>query len=353
MSRQSKVALAGVFGALIGLAALAVAVWILGRSGGNDGSTGAETDIPAIDTGSTDVTPTEPPPEERTQTIEVGGFPNAVAVGEKGVWVVRDGRRLLRLNPADGSIVGRVGAGDELGSERACGVAVGGGAVWVVTVSGQVARINPETNRVSRLIPVEDAACVAAGARGIWVTSPNLAVVTRIDPATNEIVTEIPVDGFPEGVTTGFGSVWVANSGPPDGVNGTVSRINPQTNAVAVTIDLSNGPQFLATGAGSIWASANDGTVVRIDPKENAPVGRPIPIADGGRTNVTVGGGSVWATVIDADLGSGSVSEIDPETGAVVEPPIPVGEGPLGLAFGVKKLWVTNYQDGSVSAYSP
>ncbi len=353
MSRQSKVALAGVFGALIGLAALAVAVWILQRSdGGTDSGASPSTDT-IVDTGTNELTPTVPPPEKRTQTIEVGGFPNAVAVGEKGVWVVRDGRRLLRLNPADGSIVGRIGAGDELGSERACGVAVGGGAVWVVTVSGQLARINPDTNRLTRLIPVEGAACVAAGARGIWVTSPNRAVVTRIDPATNEIVTEIAVDGFPEGITTGFGSVWVANSGPPDGVNGTVSRINPQTNEVAVTIDLSNGPQFLASGAGSIWASANDGTIVRIAPKENAPSGDPIRIADAGRTNVTVGGGSVWATVIDAGQGPGSVIVINPETNEVVEPSVPVGEGPLSLAFGSKKLWVTNYQDGSVSAYSP
>jgi len=351
VSRQSKVALAGVLGALVGLAVLALAVWILQRSDGGGGSTEATDTI--ADTGTAEVVPTEPPPEERTQTIQVGGFPNAVAVGEKGVWVVRDGRRLLRLNPRNGEIVARIGAGDELGSERACGVAVGEGAVWVVTVSGQVARVNPETNRLSRLIPVEDAACVAAGARGVWVTSPNRATVTRIDPSTNEIVTEIAVDGFPEGVTTGFGSVWVANSGPPDGVNGGVARINPQTNEVRKTIDLSNAPQFLATGAGSIWASANDGTIVRLDPKTNAAAGEPIRIADGGRTNMTYGGGSVWATVIDADQGNDAVSRIDPATDDVVAPPIPVGSGPLALAFGARKLWVTNYQDGSVSAYSP
>ena len=68
---------------------------------------------------------------------------------------------------------------------------MGAGAVWVTTQSGSVARLNPETNRVARLIPVEDAACIAVGSGGVWVTSPSRSVVTRLDPLTNETVTEI------------------------------------------------------------------------------------------------------------------------------------------------------------------
>ena len=250
VSRQSKVALAGTLGALIGLAALALAVWILSRADtGSDGGT-AETDTGVVDTGEVETTPAPPPPEERTRTIEVGGFPNAVAVGQGSVWVVRDGRRVLRIDPGSGEVVARLGAGDDLGSERACGIAVGEGAIWVTTISGQVARLNPETNRLARLIAVEDAACVAVGARGVWVTSPNLGVVTRIDPATNEVVAEIDVDGFPEGIVTRFGSVWVANSAPPDGTGGSVLRINPGTEAVGRTIEIPSGPQYLAAGAG-------------------------------------------------------------------------------------------------------
>jgi DNA-binding beta-propeller fold protein YncE len=60
----------------------------------------------------------------------------------------------------------------------------------------------------------------------------------------------------------------------------------------------------------------------------------------------------VWAVVIEGDV-TGTVVQIDPSTGDVVEPPIPVGEGPRGLAFGLRGLWVTNYADGSVSAYAP
>ncbi len=68
---------------------------------------------------------------------------------------------------------------------------------------------------------------------------------------------------------------------------------------------------------------------------------------------MTVGGGAVWAIVIQSDGAAGAAIEIDPATGDVVDPPIPVGEGPLGLAFGLRSLWVTNYDDGSVTRYSP
>lgn len=351
VSRQSKVALAGTLGALIGLAALALAVWILSRADtGSDGGT-AETDTGVVDTGEVETTPAPPPPEERTRTIEVGGFPNAVAIGQGSVWVVRDGRRVLRIDPGSGEVVARLGAGDDLGSERACGIAVGEGAIWVTTISGQVARLNPETNRLARLIAVEDAACVAVGARGVWVTSPNLGVVTRIDPATNEVVAEIDVDGFPEGIVTRFGSVWVANSAPPDGTGGSVLRINPGTEAVGRTIEIPSGPQYLAAGAGSIWASSNDGKLLRIDPGTNELAGNSIAIAESGPTNVTFGRGAVWGVVIEG--GPDTVIRFDPASGEVVDPPIPAGEGPRGLAFGFRTLWVTNYDDGSVTAYRP
>lgn len=356
MSRQTKAAIAAIAGALIGIATLAGVVLALrGSDGGSSppGPAGSSTGL--ADTGSTGaLTPTEETPASRTRTIDVGGFPNAVAVGAGSVWVVRDGRRLLRLDPETSSVVARIGAGDELGSERPCSVATGQGAVWVTTVSGSVARISPRTNRLSRLIPVDDAACVAVARSGVWVTSPNRGVISRIDPATNEVVAEITVGAFPQGVAVGFGSVWVASSDPPNGVNGSVSRIDPRTNQVAFAIPLSNLPEYLAVGEGAVWASGNDGTVRLIEPSTNQVIDPPARIADGGRTSLAVGGGSVWATVIEQGSGSpGSVFRIDPDTSDVAGAPIPVGEAPLGLAYGAGALWVTNYDDGTVTAYTP
>jgi len=353
VSRQSRVALAAIVGLLVGLGTLAGVVLALRDFGGGDESSGiAPTDV--ADTGSTDaLVPVETNPAERTRTIDVGGFPNAVAVGGRAVWVVRDGRRLIRIDPATATVVARVGAGDDLGSERACGIAVGGGAVWVATLSGNVARINPETNRVARLIPVEDAGCVAVGAAGVWVTSPNRGVVTRIDPVTNEDVAEIDVGGFPQGVTTGFGSVWVALSDPPDGGDGAVLRIDRRTNEVSTTIPVAHLPEYLATGATGIWVSANDGTVRRVDPRSNELVEPPVEIADTGRTTLAIGAGFVWATTMSVAGGEAFVRQVDATTEEPVGDPIPIGETPVGLAFGSGALWVTNYEAGTVTTYAP
>ena len=353
MSRQSKAVLAAVAGALIGIGTLAGVVLALRDADGGS----AEPLPPAtgfVETGVTgELTPTEEAPAERAREIDVGGFPNAVAVGEGGVWVVRDGRRLIRIDPATGAVVARIGAGDELGSERPCGVAAGQGAVWVATVSGAVARINPRTNRLSRLIAVEDAACVTVARSGVWVTSPNRGVVTRIDPATNEIAAEIDVGAFPQGIIAGFGAVWVASADPPEGVNGAVSRINPKTNEVVLSIPIGNLPEYVAVGEGGVWVTANDGTVKLIEPSTNQLVEPPARVADGGRTSIAVGGGAVWATTVEAPGIVGAVSQIDPNSSEVVGEPIPVGETPLGLAFGEDSLWVANYNDGTITQYLP
>ncbi len=243
----------------------------------------APTDTGLVDTTPQRATPTQPPPEERTRTIEVGGFPNAVAVGEKGVWILRDGRRVLRLDPATAEVVGRVGAGDELGSERGCGIAVGGGAVWVTTISGQVARLNPETNRVARLIAVEDAACIAAGARGIWVTSPNLGSRHANRSGDERGRGRDPGRRLPGGnrrpgsAPSGSRTPIPPKARPARCRESTRRRTRLRSRSTSRT-----GRNIVATGAGSIWASSNNGTIVRIDPKANELDGRPIAIAEAG-----------------------------------------------------------------------
>jgi virginiamycin B lyase len=353
VSRQSKVALAAIVGLLVGLGMLAGVVLAL-RNADADGS--VEPAPPAtevVDTGEIAEPATTEEETGEIRTIEVGGFPNAVAVGGGGVWVVRDGRRLIRIDPESGRVVARIGAGDELGSERPCGVVVADDVVWVVTISGAVARINAQTNRVGGLVEVEDAACVAVGRGGVWVTSPNLGVVTRIDPLTNEIVEQIAVEAFPQGIDVGFGSVWVASGDPPEGTNGAVTRINPRTNEVVLSIPVDSQPEYLAVGASGVWVTANDGTVRLIEPSTNQVIDPAARVAEGGRTSVAVGGGSVWGTVILGSDFIGTVTRIDPETSEADGEPIPVGESPLGMAFGARSLWVTNYNDGTVTAYTP
>jgi streptogramin lyase len=353
VSRQTKTALAAVIGLLVGLGTLAGVVLVL-RDAGSDGNPEtAAADSGLVETGDTgSQPPVETIPVEETRTIEVGGFPNAVAVGEGAAWVVRDGRRVLRIDPATATVVARIGAGDDIGSDRPCDIAVGAGAVWVTTQSGAVARINPATNRVARLIPVEDAACVAVGSGGVWVTSPTRSVVTRLDPLTNETVSEIFVPS-PSGITTGFGAVWVASPESSDGSGGSVSRIDRRTNEVVDEIAIPGVAAYVAAGGRRVWVTSDDGTVLGIDPQTDEVLEPAAQIATSGPTTLTVGGGSVWAAPIGALGGDADVTRIDPGSIEIEGEPIPIGDSPLGMDFGARALWVTNYETGTVTVYSP
>jgi streptogramin lyase len=353
VSRQTRTALAAVIGLLVGLGTLAGVVLVL-RDAGSDGDPEtAAADTGFVETGDTGAQPpVETIPVEETRTVDVGGFPNAVAVGEGAVWVVRDGRRVLRIDPVTVTVVARIGAGDDIGSDRPCDIAVGAGAVWVTTQSGAVARINPATNRVARLIPVEDAACVAVGSGGVWVTSPSRSVVTRLDPLTNETVSEIFVPS-PSGIATGFGAVWVASPESADGSGGSVSRIDRRTNEVVDEIALPGVPEFVAAGGRGVWVTSDDGTVLRVDPETDQVIEPATQLSAGGRTTLTVGGGSVWAAPIGALGGDADVSRIDPGSGEIEGDPIPIGDSPLGMDFGAGALWVTNYDTGTLTVYSP
>jgi streptogramin lyase len=353
VSRQTAVALAAVIGLLAGLGTLAGVVLALRDEGGNgDDPPPAAVDTSPVETGDTGTVVTEPSPDQLPVEVPVEGFPNAVAVGRGGVWVVRDGRRVIRIDPQAAEIVARIGAGDELGSERPCGIAVGAGAVWVTTLSGRLARINPETNRLAQLLEVEDAACVAAGPRAVWVTAPNRGLVMRIDPETNEVVAEIPLEGFPLGVAIGFGSIWVAAPDPPEGGEGAVSRIDPRSNEVVRTILVDNLPEFVAAGEGAVWATSNNGSLTEIDPRTNQVVAT-VRVTDGGRTSVAVGGGAVWATELAGPGQEAPVVRINPETAEVEGAALEAVRSPLGLAWGAGALWITGYEDGIVSRFQP
>ena len=77
---------------------------------------------------------------------------------------------------------------------------------------------------------------VAIGAGSVWVTNRDDNSVSRIDPATDEVISETTVGPKPDGLSIGENSagdesMWVTSFEGPD-----LSRIDPLTNEVADTI---------------------------------------------------------------------------------------------------------------------
>jgi DNA-binding beta-propeller fold protein YncE len=160
----------------------------------------------------------DPRTGEVTDQFSTGGFANALAVNETGVWVISDGREVRRLDPETGE------PADSLVSvPDASAIGLSRRYAWVVSDSGAVTRLDPDSVRVvGTPISIPTASAIAIGAGGVWVAGAN-GTVTRLDPdSAAKVGDPIDVGRQPVSVSATGDVVWVANSG-----NGTVSRITP------------------------------------------------------------------------------------------------------------------------------
>jgi YVTN family beta-propeller protein len=115
-------------------------------------------------------------------------------------------------------------------------------------------------------------------------------------------------------------------------------------NRVAAALEVAN-PSNMTSGDGFLWVISG-GSIVRIDPKTNQIVGKPIQPGMQAE-DIAFGDGSLWiTTVASGDLGAPSdtdaLSRIDPETGEVLST-VKVNRGPMSVAFTPEAVWVVNF----------
>jgi hypothetical protein len=185
---------------------------------------------------------------------------------------------------------------------------------------------------------------ITTGEGSVWVAVQSRAggenVVARIDPATNEVTDRIPVDGLPEWVAMGDGSLWI-------GLPGAVQRVDPETGQVVTEIRGAGGP--LTFTDGSVWAVASATSIARIDPSTNqivATVALDLP----GGAYIIAGpagtAGAVWViAALDSDaagMASGQLLRIDPNTNSVVAR-IDLAVASSALAVGDGAAWVARW----------
>ena len=181
---------------------------------------------------------------------------------------------VTRLDPS-GEIVKsiRISTVGAAGFEAESGIAAGEGGIWAIG-SANIVRIDPATNEIVTTIPLAqnsigaapNPTAVAVGEGAVWVASrvstfssstlrkPSIrrGTVTRIDPQTNTVVATIPVGADPFSIAVGEGAVWVANRR-----GFTISRIDPSTNKVVASIPVGNRPQSLVAGGGAVWVAVS------------------------------------------------------------------------------------------------
>ncbi len=238
----------------------------------------------------------------------------------------------------------RVAQSVAIGRNPCLGIGVIGGELWVPACEDDVVvaidhRTLRETHRVALPLHHGREGFIAAGFGSVWVPVRRDAGdslsrgLARIDARTAKVGATIAVNAGSTTVTTGFGSVWVAESDVDS-----VARIDPRTNAVVARVKVGGSPKFMAVGFGSVWVqNRKDGSISRIDPSTNREIAR---VETGSPTragDLATGGGAVWYTVSGAP-----VIRIDPATNRVTHAFVG-GDKADAIRVGLGAVWVASY----------
>jgi YVTN family beta-propeller protein len=180
----------------------------------------------------------------------------AVAAGANAVWV-GSGGDIFKIDPSSHELVGRWHYGGGIND-----LAVNGGSVWLVSSAETVARVSGTTIRPTAetsigVIPT----ALAIGDGSIWVAAPAPsgphAAVWRLEPVTARVTqttTLGKIVGYPPTLEIAFGegAVWVASYDA-----GTVTRLDPATGNVIATVQIGGHPSGIAVGANRVWVTVS------------------------------------------------------------------------------------------------
>jgi streptogramin lyase len=321
-----------------------------------------------------------PTSAEVVETFAVANDVRSVAYGEGSVWVAASnadgsfGGRILRIDPETHKVRAEIPV-DAIPTWE-----VGGGAMvfadgdlWVagdLEATGAfdepgggsdaaVVRIDTTTNVAEETFGLggTNAADLVFLDGDLWVlvfgdeTVDHVMEVLRLDPATGEVGTRIPLDaGWAHSIVAADGRLVVLEGGEEaTNVHGVVAVIDP------ITVDVGRGDipsqSFVPTPAvwrGQVWIGVEPG-FARFDPREGAFPHTPGVSFDPGDV-VCCGFAEaddrgIWFLSLEAPGESGQpLNVFDPATGEVRELAL-VDEGtPVAMAVAPDSAWILNYE---------
>jgi len=261
-------------------------------------------------------------------TIDLGGDRVLIAA-DAGIWVSR--REAGTVSKVDGK-TNKPADPIAVGKEPCAGLATGFGSL-IVPLCGApgVARVDLKTNAVTTIAPTLASGVVGpvTGVSSIWLVTDGRTRLIRIDPESNTLVADMPLNAKALAMTFGQGALWVSTE------NNELLKISPYTVVTSEIISVGKSPISVALGEGAIWTlNAGDGSVSRVDPKTNKvanTIKLGVPISHG---QIAVGEGSIWVSAPGLPL-----LRIDPRTNHVVQQFSGDGGGAVLVAQGA--IWIT------------
>lgn len=171
----------------------------------------------------------------------------ALAYGAGSLWVGSQDNAVSRLDPPSGRLVAQV-----RGVSSPEAIAVGDGGVWIAEATrAELVRVDVRTNRVVRSIPIGGiATAVAAGNGAIWAVTPAERRLWRVDPRSNAVTAAIDVGTEPSAVALAGDDVWVASA-----ADGTLTQVDARRNKLVRTLRLGHPIGGLAASNGRLWVS--------------------------------------------------------------------------------------------------
>lgn len=221
-------------------------------------------------------------------------------------------------------------------------LALGGSSHTAVAANSIVAL--DRSGSITATVPVgARPIAISSGAGSLWVANLDDQSVTRVDVSSRQAVRTIPIPDAPTALAATRTAVWVTH-GTRD-----VSKIDPRYDRLTLTQPVAASGSFFAgtrdprptlAAFGSIWIVEPDGYVSRIDPVSTRRLGS-VDVGDN-PSAIAAGAGSVWVT----NSSDGTVTRIDPTT--LVAMTIPVGHGPAGVAVNAAGAWIANAGDNTL-----
>ena len=251
-------------------------------------------------------------------------------------------------------VVADVGVAPEHVADAGTDIAFGADSAWLLLAQEKlVLRVDLATRKVLGTIrlPWAPGERIAAGGGFVWVTEDrNLGpTVLGIDARSGRITRQFrPFDllrqggrteksfafAIGPGVAYGDGSLWTTNGAE-------LLRVDPRSGHIQHHFP--TGATWVVFADGAVWAAdGSDGSVAKIDPVSNTVAVR--ATLHGWLSDLTVGGGSVWVSIVDDDRVF-KLSEDD----LSVQRAFASGADPERLATAGGRVWVANTAAMAVS----
>lgn len=220
------------------------------------------------------------------------------------------------------------------GPEKPCaGAATGFGSLWVPDCASQsLHRVDLKTGKTTAKIAVGNGGAlpaIAASMDSIWVLSDARGTLSRIDPDTNAVVSEIRLETGCASLSFEQNALWI-----PCAESNRVLKVNPRTSLVEKRIAVADKPVAMAYGENHLWVlGAKEGKISKLDPKTDkvvATIETAVPEAGG---MLSFGEGFLWVGQAGFPL-----TKVDAKNDKVMQQFWGDGGGLVKIAFG--SVWV-------------